>query len=247
MLVYRRSGSEYRRHAKAEADLRMEILEIRDSGGYHFESRDPVAKPDDYGLIVAAPRSIQPVVLEDNQATIRILESGKSPAFRHADKTQRINLGWISEQFRRKHSVLAYVNTSLQAADILANPFTSNEKWTKALKLLSIRRDSQSSRKASAATSRRANATVQRPEAQVKRVVVEVCCSEDSLLGQIADKEYQDCEVIRITEKEDLHDPSTRKRIVSSCKEHRRLGHSILIWASLPCTGGTSWSQLTLP
>ena len=138
MLVCRRSGSEYRRHAKAEADLRMEVLGIRDSGGYHFESRDPVAKPDDYGLIVAAPHSMQPVVLEDNQATIRILESGKSPAFRHADTTQRINLGWISEQFRRKHYVLAYVNTSLQAADILTKPFTSNEKWTKALKLLSI-------------------------------------------------------------------------------------------------------------
>ena len=86
MLVYRRSGSEYRRHAKAEADLHMEILGIRDSGGYRFERRDPIAKPDDYGLIVAAPHSIQPVVLEDNQATIRILESGKSPAFRHADK-----------------------------------------------------------------------------------------------------------------------------------------------------------------
>ena len=67
MLVYRRSGSEYRRHAKAEADLRMEILRIRDSGGYHFERRDPVAKPDDYGLILAAPHSTQPVVLEDTR------------------------------------------------------------------------------------------------------------------------------------------------------------------------------------
>ena len=102
MLVYRRSGSEYRRHAKAEADLRMEILGIRDSGGYHFERRGPIAKPDDYGLIVAAPRSIQPVVLEDNQAKNRILESGKSPAFRHADKTQRINLGLDFRTIQKK-------------------------------------------------------------------------------------------------------------------------------------------------
>ena len=68
----------------------MEILGVRDSGGYRSEKRDPVAKPDDYGLLVAAPRSIQPVILEDNQATIRSLESGKSPAFRYADKTQSI-------------------------------------------------------------------------------------------------------------------------------------------------------------
>ena len=133
------------------------------------------------------------------------------------------------------------MNTSLQAADILTKPFTSNEKWTKALKLLSIRKDVSSSRKASAASSRRANAAARRPEAQVKRVIVEVCCSEDSLLGKIADKEYQDCKVIRITEKEDLNDPSTRKQVVSQCKEHRKLGHPILIWTSLPCTGGTSW------
>ena len=97
---------------------------------------------------MAAPHSVQPVVLEDNQATIRILESGKSPAFRHADKTQRINL---SEQFRRKHYALAYVNTSLQAADILTKPFTSADKWNKALSLMSIRRADQPARKASAA------------------------------------------------------------------------------------------------
>ena len=82
------------------------------------------------------------------------------------------------------------VNASLQAADILTKPFTSNEKWTKALKLLSIRKDVTSSRKASAASSRRANATARRPEAQVKRVIVEVCCSEDSLLGKIAVRSF---------------------------------------------------------
>ena len=95
MLVYRRPGADYGRHAESEALLHLETLGIRDSGGYQFESRDPVANNKDYGLIMAAPHSVQPVVLEDNQAIIRILESGKSPAFRHADKTQRINLGWI--------------------------------------------------------------------------------------------------------------------------------------------------------
>ena len=132
MLVYRRSGADYRRHAEAEALLHLETL----GGGYQFERRDPVANNKDYGLIMAVPHSAQPVVLEDNQATIRILESGKSPAFPHADKTQGINLGWtgwISEQFRRKHYALAYVNTSLQAADILAKPFTSTDKWNTAL------------------------------------------------------------------------------------------------------------------
>ena len=37
-------------------------------------------------------KSIQGVFVEDNQATIRILESGKSPSLRRTDKTQRVNL-----------------------------------------------------------------------------------------------------------------------------------------------------------
>ena len=55
-------------------------------------------------------------------------ESGRSPAFRHTDKTQRVNLAWIAEQFRRKHHKLTHVSTELQASDILTKPFTT-EKW----------------------------------------------------------------------------------------------------------------------
>ena len=111
---------------------------IRNTGGAESTNDYIRANPKDMGLVMSVPHSIQPVVLEDNQATIRILESGKSPAFRHADKTQRINLGWLSEQFRRKHYQLASISTSLQAADILTKPFTSIEKWTKALKLIAV-------------------------------------------------------------------------------------------------------------
>ena len=209
MLVYRRSGADYRRHAEAEAMLHLETLGIRDSGGYQFEHRDPVSSNKDYGLIMAAPHSVQPVVLEDNQATIRILESGKSPAFRHADKTQRINLGWISEQFRRKHYALAYVNTSLQAADILTKPFTSADKWNKALSLMSIRRAEQPARKASAAPTAGA-CRDNRPEAQFSRLMIELC-GPSSILGEIAKSKYPQCEVLRVTKEDDLNNTDTRK------------------------------------
>ena len=245
MLVYRRSGADYRRHAEAEAMLHLETLGIRDSGGYQFERRDPVASIKDYGLIMAAPHSVQPVVLEDNQATIRILESGKSPAFRHADKTQRINLGWISEQFRRKHYALAYVSTTLQAADILTKPFTSADKWNKALDLLSIRRAKQPTRKASAAPTAGACRTT-RPEAQFSRLMVEVCCGSTSILGEVAKEKYPECEVLRITKNEDLNNVDTRKSILSKAKSYAAVSKPILVWASLPCTGGSTWSHLNL-
>ena len=245
MLVYRRSGADYRRHAEVEAMLHLETLGIRDSGGYQFERRDPVNNNKDYGLIMAAPHSVQPVVLEDNQATIRILESGKSPAFRHADKTQRINLGWISEQFRRKHYALAYVSTSLQAADILTKPFTSADKWHKALNLLSIRRAEQPTRKASAAPTAGACRT-SRPEAQFSRLMIEICCGPTSILGKVAEEKYPECEVLRVTKDEDLNNADTRKSILSKAKSYAAVSKPILVWASLPCAGGSTWSHLNL-
>ena len=194
---------------------------------------------------MAAPHSVQPVVLEDNQAMIRILESGKSPAFRHADKTQRINLGWISEQFRRKHYALAYVSTTLQAADILTKPFTSADKWNKALNLLSIRRAQQPTRKASAAPTAGACRST-RPEAQFSRLMIEICCGPTSILGEVAKEKYPECEVLRITKNEDLNNIDTRKSILSKAKSYAAVSKPILVWASLPCTGGSTWSHLNL-
>ena len=125
VCVYRRSAMDYRRFAEAEANMHKELIGIRDPGGVDIEALAPTTGSRDIGLIAHMPHAIEPVILEDNQATIRILESGKSPAFRHADKTQRINLGWIAEQFRRRHYKMAYINTNLQAADILTKPFTN--------------------------------------------------------------------------------------------------------------------------
>ena len=59
------------------------------------------------------------------------------PSFRHIDKTQRLNLSWLSEQFKRKRFRLVYVGSSLQAADILTKPFTNSEKWESALRCIS--------------------------------------------------------------------------------------------------------------
>ena len=164
----------------SEVELQRECEGIRNTGGAD-STRDYIrANPKDMGLIMSVPHSI------------RILESGKSPAFRHADKTQRINLGWLSEQFRRKHYQLAYISTSLQAADILTKPFTSVEKWGKALKLISIgdiKSNARSYSTGTAAPPAIPSAAASRPlDVEIKRLIVEVCCSSDSLLGQLAGK-----------------------------------------------------------
>ena len=76
-----------------------------------IEALAPRTGSKDIGLIAHMPHAIEPVILEDNQATIRILESGKSPAFRHADKTQHINLGGSQSNSDVGAYKMAYINT----------------------------------------------------------------------------------------------------------------------------------------
>ena len=209
LSIYQKSSSDLRRHAEAEATLHRESFALRHStDDYQYSPKGPEGNSS---LILSAPHSIQPVVLEDNQATIRIMESGKLPAFRHADKSQRINLGWLFEQFRRKHYVLAYISISLQAADILTKPFTNADKWRHAVRLLGhgiIKPDSRSA--AAPSTTAPPSDARQRTEPEIKRVITEICCGEDSILGRVDGPYGSDCHVIRITEKMDLNSYKTR-------------------------------------
>lgn len=54
-------------------------------------------------------------------------------------KTQRVNLSWLEEQFKRKWYRLVRGPSMMQAADILTKPFTDAEKWNFAVNLLGHR------------------------------------------------------------------------------------------------------------
>ena len=82
------------------SDYNIESVEIREAlTDYEFVGRE---KEGECMIPMFSPRSIKGEFVEDNQATIRILENGKSPTFRHTDKTQRVNLSWLEEQFKKK-------------------------------------------------------------------------------------------------------------------------------------------------
>jgi hypothetical protein len=54
---------------------------------------------------------------EDNEATIKILSKGKSPALRHLVKTHRISLAWVAAVCDDDGVTLKYCNTNDQLAD----------------------------------------------------------------------------------------------------------------------------------
>jgi hypothetical protein len=72
-----------------------------------------------------------------------------------------------------------------------------------------------------------------------ERTLVEICCSTDSVLGrECADS--KGCRIVRITEKEDFTLPSTLRVVKLQLKRN------VLVWASLPCTGGCPWARVNL-
>ena len=52
--------------------------------------------------------------------------------------------------------------------------------------------------------------------------------------------------MLRITKDDDLNSTDTRKSILSKAKSYAAASKPILVWASLPCTGGSTWSHLNL-
>ena len=199
-----------------EVDYGVESREIRSALTDFKYVRSE--KRGDESVYMAGPGSLEVIFLEDNQATIRILESGRSPSFRHTDKTQRLNLSWLSEQFKRKHFRLVYIGSSLQAADILTKPFTNSEKWESALRLMGISsqpvpRKEQQKMKACAGEPARSDASGSQQRAgepacpsvaSHSRVPIEFCCGPDSKLGDRSRKHSKDCYVIRCTEEREM-------------------------------------------
>ena len=74
------------------------------------------------------------------------------------------------------------------------------------------------------------------------RMLIEFCCSKNSAMGN-NNRESQGCRVVRVHEQLDARTDKCRKQVTSEV-EAFRMEHPnapILVYAALPCTGGSSW------
>ena len=77
----------------SEQRIEIEASEVREAlAGLVFLGNE---RTGGMMLNLVLPQSLQRVFVEDSQATIKILEKGKSSTFSHTDKTQRLNLSWL--------------------------------------------------------------------------------------------------------------------------------------------------------
>ena len=238
----------FRVYGPYEVDYQVESHELREAlTDWEFIGMERMGENM---ISLFPPKSLEGVFVEDNQATIKILENGKSPTFRHTDKTQRVNLSWLSEQFKRRWYQLVHGPSMMQAADILTKPFTNSEKWKFALMLLShvnvIPKGPQDEPKKATGPNQAAAAPDCSRELRAgpkpNRLLVEVCCHEESKLSEPR-QASEGCHILQFTERSDLLDMNVRREIARQVNE---FDGEVLVWVSIPCTGGTSWSYVNL-
>ena len=76
-------------------------------------------------------------ILEDNEATIKVIRKGYSSKLRHVSRTQRVNIASIHEAISEPNVILQYVETTKQAADVFTKSLDP-QKWGNALDLLGV-------------------------------------------------------------------------------------------------------------
>ena len=82
------------------------------------------------------------------------------------------------------------------------------------------------------------------------RVLIEFCCGPDSKLGDRTRNYSKDCYIIRCPEGRDVTSRSNRMEIrnelIKAIEQPKIQPCPILIWISIPCAGGTTWSYVNL-
>ena len=70
-------------------------------------------------------------------------------------------------------------------------------------------------------------------------MLIEICCGKDSRIGHKT-RYSKICLVIRITIDDDFSKRVGVDKVIQALEQYS--GYPILIWVSIPCTGGTQWT-----
>ena len=77
-------------------------------------------------------------VHEDNQAMIRVVQTGKNPTMRYIGRTHGVSVAWLHEIFQKPELSLAYEVSARMCADIFTKGFTEADKLLLVCKLICV-------------------------------------------------------------------------------------------------------------
>ena len=81
----------------------------------------------------------QLILLEDNQAVIKICAKGRSPSLRHVQRTHRVDLDALYTQLLTDPSLhIHFVGTKEQIADILTKGSFTEVAWRSLVRMVQI-------------------------------------------------------------------------------------------------------------
>ena len=71
-------------------------------------------------------------VFEDNEAAIKMIAKGRSPAMRHVSRTHRVVLDWLFDRINLDPKIqIRYIDTKHQLADMLTKGNFRRDEWNK--------------------------------------------------------------------------------------------------------------------
>ena len=78
-------------------------------------------------------------IFEDNEAVIKMIIKGRSPALRHVSRTHRVALDWLLDRINLDPKIqIKYIDTKNQLADILTKGNFTRDEWNHLLCLFNI-------------------------------------------------------------------------------------------------------------
>jgi hypothetical protein len=203
---------------------------------------------------------------EDNETCSGAIRTGRTPTMRHLNRTHRVDVKWLHDEYEKKLFMLHDCASADMRADIFTKFYTEKSanvwnhncgiighvypesQWNELVaKAMPVKKPTTSEVKAEEdgkkSGSRKAAAAY---NDTINRAIIEFCCGEDSKMGQMT-RHSKGCEVVRLTKR---HDLTTESGVEFALTEIKRLEKSlgtdkcnILLWVSIPCTGGSSWQN----
>ena len=76
-------------------------------------------------------------LMEDNEATIKVIRKGYSAKLRHVRRTQKVDVGSLKECIDNDWVKLCYIRSAFQAADLFTKCLDA-QKWSKALEMVNL-------------------------------------------------------------------------------------------------------------
>ena len=88
-----------------------------------------------YGMILPAAKAVL-LIMEDNEAVIKMTNKGRSPTLRHVARVFRVDLDGLFERIRSEPNLfIKYINTKYQLADHLTKGSFTAVEWKRLMEL----------------------------------------------------------------------------------------------------------------